>query len=65
MSGLEGDANDRTKISIKWGKVEKPKTEATGSQPQPVTDEESLDGSHVEMSSDDGPDLYRNSALGV
>ncbi|ORX40510.1 hypothetical protein BD324DRAFT_596040 [Kockovaella imperatae] len=50
-----------TKISIKWGKVEKPKDAAQA----PPSDEDSEE-SDVEMSSaDEAPDLYRNSALGM
>lgn len=58
-----------TKISIKWGKTENKKREGSAEVESDDDDETtSEEASDIDMSDEedtDGPDLYRNSALGI
>lgn len=52
-----------SKMSIKWGKAEKPKDEIHDDLGG--FEEESEDESDIDMDEEETPDLYRNSALGM
>lgn len=66
MSVAKGCADCRSKISIKWGKPEKPGSDLVTNnvEEEDATESEESD---VDMPEEEQqpPDLYRNSALGM